>query len=287
MGSNKNPLISVITSCYKSNPAYLRESLLSILNQTYGEFELLVSNNGVDFNLKDFITSFKDDRIKCIDNGGNIGPTASYDNLAHLAKGEYVAIQDHDDISLPHRLQEEKDVLESNLAIMSVSGVIHIFGGKREYDDGETMQPSRVREELLFWQPIKQPTFMKRKSLCKWYKYDPNYMIYDFEYWSRIRKEPHFICNSVLLKYRKSNLNTGNGRTKKIREEHAKIVRRNLATLGINAPIELCKALDPYDHHIFDKSILDVFVANREKLLKHISPKLYNRKLQELEHKTI
>lgn len=280
-------MISVIMSCYKSNPDYLLESVLSILNQTYGDFEFLIANNGVDFDLKGFLADFKDKRIKYIDNGGNIGPTASYDKLADMAKGKYVAIQDHDDISLPHRLQKEIGILEGNLAIMSVSGIIHIFGGKREYDDGETMQPSRVREELLFWQPIKQPTWMKRKSLCKWYKYDPNYMIYDFDYWSRIRKEPHFICNSVLLKYRKSKLNTGNGRTKKIREEHAKIVRRNLATIGINAPIELCQALDPYDHHIFEKSIVDLFLSYREKLLKHISPKLYERKLQELEHKTI
>ena len=280
-------MISVIMSCHKSNPDYLRESVLSILNQSYSDFEFLIANNGVDFDLKGFLADFKDDRIKYIDNGGNIGPTASYDKLADMANGKYVAIQDHDDISLPHRLQKEIGILEGNLAIMSVSGIIHIFGGKREYDDGETMQPSRVREELLFWQPIKQPTFMKRKSLCQRYKYDPNYMIYDFEYWSRIRKEPHFICNSVLLKYRKSNLNTGNGRTKKIREEHAKIVRRNLATIGINAPIELCQALDPYDHHIFDKSILDIFVANREKLLKHIDEGLYRRKLEALEHKTI
>lgn len=280
-------MISVIMSCHKSNPDYLRESVLSILNQSYSDFEFLIANNGVDFDLKGFLADFKDDRIKYIDNGGNIGPTASYDNLADIAKGKYVAIQDHDDISLPNRLEIEKMVLDWRPNIQSVSGGIHIFGGKREYDDTVVLEANMIKQELLFWQPIKQPTFMKRKSLCQRYKYDPNYMIYDFEYWSRIRHEPHAILTAVLLKYRKSNLNTGNGRTKKIREEHAKIVRRNLATLGINAPIELCQALDPYDHHIFDKRILDVFVANREKLLKHISPYLYNRKLQELEHKTI
>ena len=277
-------MISVIMSCYKSNPDYLRESVLSILNQTYGDFEFLIANNGVDFDLNAFLADFKDDRIKYIDNGGNIGPTASYDNLADMANGKYVAIQDHDDISLPHRLQVEKEALDKNTKIKSVSGLIHIFG-KRDYDDGVAMSPERVREELIFWQPIKQPTFMKRKSLCKKYKYDPNYMIYDFEYWSRIRKEPHLILNEFVLKYRKYTLNTGNCRKKIIREEHAKIVRRNLSILGINAPIELCQALDPYDHHIFDKSILDLFLSYRPLLLKHISKCLYDKKLAEIQIK--
>lgn len=280
-------MISVIMSCHKSNPDYLRESILSILNQTYGDFEFLIANNGVEFDLEVFLADFKDKRIKYIDNGGNIGPTASYDNLARLAKGKYVAIQDHDDISHPLRLTLQTNFLDEHEGIQSTSCGIHIFGGKREYDDGVTMPPEMLAQELIFWQPIKQPTFMKRKSMCKKYKYDPNYMIYDFEYWSRLRKVPHFICSAILLKYRKSKLNTGNGRTKKIREEHAKIVRRNLATLGINAPIELCQALDPYDHHIFDKSIVDLFLSYREKLREHIRPKLYERKLQELRHKTI
>ena len=271
-------------SCYKSNPDYLRESVLSILNQSYEDFEFLIANNGVDFDLKGFLADFKDKRIKYIDNGGNIGPTASYDKLADMAKGEYIAIQDHDDISLPHRLQVEKAALDKNQKIKSVSGLIHIFG-RREYDDGEPMQPSRVREELLFWQPIKQPTFMKRKGLCQKYKYDQNYMIYDFEYWSRIRKEPHLILDDFVLKYRKYTLNTGNYRKKIIREEHAKIVQRNLAGLGINAPIELCQALDPYDHHIFDKSIVDLFISYRTVLLKQISKSLYDRKLAEIQTK--
>lgn len=279
-------MISVIMSCYKSNRQYLKESIESILNQSYGDFEFLIANNGVDFDLKGFLEDFKDPRINYIDNGGNIGPTASYDKLACLAQGEYVAIQDHDDISVPSRLMVEKLALD-RYPVRSVSGCIHIFGGKREYNDGEYMPPDRVSEELIFWQPIKQPTWMKRKSFCNQYRYGDRYMIYDFEFWSRTRKEPHYIMNDIVLEYRKSNLNTGTKRTQKIREEHAKIVQRNLSSLGIDAPIELCQALDPYNHHIFDKRIVDLFVSYRGVLLRHISKELYERKLQELKNKTI
>lgn len=279
-------MISVIMSCHKSNQDYLRESVLSILNQTYGDFEFLIANNGVDFDLQAFLADFKDDRIKYIDNDGNIGPTASYDNLARIANGKYIAIQDHDDYSQCQRLEIEKAALDANPELMSVSGLIHIFGGGREYFDGKSMKPEQVKEELIFWQPIKQPTFMKRKSFCERYKYNPEWMIYDYEFWSRTRHEPHKILPNILLDYRKSNLNTSKERTRKIREEHARLVQRNLVALGIDAPIELCAALDPYNHNKADKRILDLFISYKKKLLKHISAELYERKLNEIKLKT-
>lgn len=279
-------MISVIMSCYNSNINFLTESINSILNQTYQDFELLVANNGVGFGLKSFLNGFEDDRIKYIDNGGNIGPTASYDHLAEIARGEYVAIQDHDDISMPNRLELEKDELDNHPELVSVSGLIGIFGG-REYDDGEYMEPKRVKEELIFCQPIKQPTWMKRKWFCEQYKYDPNWMIYDYEFWSRTRDIPHFIIGEKVLKYRKSYLNTSKERKDNIRREHSLIVQRNLKGIGVDAPIELCRMLDPYNHNKEDGRFVDVFVKNRDILLKHISIELYSRKLEEIKTKVL
>lgn len=279
-------MISVIMSCYKSHKPFLRDSIESILFQSYKDFELLVANNGVDFDMQAFLADFKDDRIKYIDNGGNIGPTASYDNLARIAKGEYIAIQDHDDYSQFQRLEIEKAALDANPELMSVSGLIHIFGGGREYFDGVSMTPEQVKEELIFWQPIKQPTFMKRKSFCERYKYNPEWMIYDYEFWSRTRHEPHKILPNILLDYRKSRLNTSKERTRKIREEHARLVQRNLAALGISASIELCKGLDPYNKERVTLETLLEFKEHTPKLLRHISEDLYDRKLKELLSKT-
>ena len=277
-------MISVIMSCYNSNQVYLKESVESILNQTYGDFELLVADNGVKFNLKAFLGRFKDSRIKYIDNGGNIGPQASYDKLADLAQGDYVAIQDHDDIALPHRLQAEKEMLDTHPEVVSVSGLIHIFGTK-EYDDGKSMEPTQVKEELIFWQPIKQPTWMKRKWFCEQYKYAEGWMIYDYEFWSRTRHIPHLIMDDCILKYRKVASNSGTERARKIREEHAQIVKRNLALLGITATEELCQALDPYNRNKFGESVVAEFKNIKNTLYKSITKGLYERKLAELERK--
>lgn len=279
-------MITVITSCHNSNPEYLRESINSILGQTYQDFEYLVADNGVWFDLEAFLKEFNDPRIKYIDNGGNIGPTKSYDNLADLAKGEYIAIQDHDDISLPDRLEVEKQALDNEPNLMSVSGKIHIFG-KYEKDDGEGMGPERVKEELIFWQPIKQPTFMKRKSFCQEYKYTEGWFIYDFEFWSRTRKVPHRIIDKVVSNYRKSAGNSSKIRAMRIRADHALIVHRNLREIGINASIELCRALDPYNHKRISAQTGLEFTQKCHAVLNHISKELYEKKVRELKEKTV
>lgn len=274
-------MISVIMSCHNSNQQYLKESIESILGQTYGDFELLVADNGVEFNLQEFINGFKDTRITYIDNGGNIGPQASYDKLASLAQGEYVAIQDHDDVSRPDRLMVEKIALDNHPEIMSVSGLIHIFG-KYDKDDGEPMETERVKQELIFYQPIKQPTFMKRKEFCNKYRYGDRFELYDYEFWSRTREIPHLILGNIVLNYRKSYLNSSKSRKDMIRREHAMIVGRNLYVIGINASVELCRALDPFNHKKHPESVLKEYEGHREKLLEHISNELYERKHKEI-----
>lgn len=286
MQSTKNTLISVIMSCHNSIPEQLKESIESILNQSYSNFELLVADNGESFNLKHFIDNFKDNRIKYIKNDPIIHPATSYDNLAMISKGSYIAIQDHDDISLPNRLQIEKEALDNNPTIQSVSSRINMFGLINR-DDGIAMEPEQVKQELLFSQPIKQPTFMKRKEFCSKYKYDSNWMIYDFEFWSRTRNIPHKIIDEILLKYRKDKGNSTKERFENIRKEHCLIVQRNMRELGLDFPIELCKMLDPFNRNKFNSNYVKIFKDSKDILLKYIDEILFNRKLKEIESKVL
>ena len=275
--------ISVIMSCHNSNKEHLKQSIESILNQTYNDFEFLIADNGENFDLKSFLNDFKDNRIKYIDNGGNIGPAVSFNNLQKLAKGKYVALQDHDDISLPNRLEIEKQELDNNKELQSVSCLIRVFGNI-EFDDGMAMNPEQVKEELIFYQPIKQPTFMKRKEFCNKYEYE-KWFLYDYEFWSRTRKIPHKIIDSRQLLYRKHIINSSKERALKIRQNHSLIVQRNLKWLNIDAPIELCQMLDPFCHKKFDKKYINLFISYKDILLKEISEELYNRKLEEINNK--
>ena len=271
-------MISVIMSCHKSNKQYLFAAVSSILGQTYKDFEFLVADNGGnDFGLKNFLQDFHDKRIIYVDNGGNIGAANSYNNLAKLAKGEYIAIQDHDDISVPQRLQEEKRALDALPSVQSVSSAITIFGeGRKEKVDGQGMCPEDVRENLYFWQPIKQPTFMKRREFAKNYFYDEKYFIYDYEFWSRTKDFPHYIINDSLLFYRKSASNSTKERALKVRAEHALITQRNFAEIGVVLPIETCEMLDPYNHRKYPQIFVDIFAQQYVRITEYINPKLFS-----------
>ena len=135
------PKISVVMPVYNSEK-FLRESIESILNQTFKDFELIILNDcSTDGSLK-IIKSYKDKRIKLIENKKNIGTVKTRNVGLRAAKGEYVAIMDSDDVSYRKRLERQFNYLENNPHIFLVgSSTIYIDeeGNEickfRKYDD--------------------------------------------------------------------------------------------------------------------------------------------------------
>ena len=100
------PKVSVLTPLYNTNPSFLKEMIESILNQTFKDFEFLLLNDSPENKeLKKIVESYNDRRIIYLENEKNLGISKSRNKLLELAKGEYIAIFDHDDISLPERLE--------------------------------------------------------------------------------------------------------------------------------------------------------------------------------------
>lgn len=125
------PKVSVLTPIYKTHPEHLRECIESILNQTFTDFEFLILNDSPDATyLAEIVKSYKDKRIKYIENEHNMGISASRNKLLHMARGEYLAVFDHDDISVPTRLAQEVEFLDANPHIGVVSGMLEFFGDK-------------------------------------------------------------------------------------------------------------------------------------------------------------
>ena len=119
--------ISVLMPVYKTPEAYLREAIESILNQSYSDFELLILDDCPDDNREQIVKSYRDKRIKYLQNEKNLGITPSRNKLIALAKGEYLAIFDHDDISLPDRLAKQAAVLDANPDIGVVGCQVEFF----------------------------------------------------------------------------------------------------------------------------------------------------------------
>lgn len=116
----KNPKVTVLMAMYNGGQ-YLKSSLISVLNQTYRDFEFLIVNDCSTDNSKEIIFSLNDPKIVVFDNEKNIGQTKSLNVGLRIAKGEYIARVDADDIVFENWLEKVMSVIESNKNITAVS----------------------------------------------------------------------------------------------------------------------------------------------------------------------
>jgi len=126
---------------YNIKEEYLREAIESILNQTFGDFEFIILNDGsTDEHVEKVIMSYKDRRIRFINNKQNQGFVGALNQCMKEAKGEYIAKMDSDDISLPERLKKQVNFLDSHQEIGLV-GAAYKWFDKR---DIVTTHPERI-----------------------------------------------------------------------------------------------------------------------------------------------
>lgn len=101
-------LVSVIMPAFNSE-RYIVESIESILNQTYRNIELLITDDGSEDNTISIIKSYaqKDSRVKAFFLKGNTGAGSARNNSIKHAKGRYIAFCDSDDVWLPEKLEKQ------------------------------------------------------------------------------------------------------------------------------------------------------------------------------------
>ena len=96
---NTYPLVSVALCTY-NGAAYLPEQLETIINQSYVNLEIVISDDGSTDNTTRIIKEFqqKDHRIKFFQNETNLGYNKNFEKVFSLCLGDYIAIADQDDI---------------------------------------------------------------------------------------------------------------------------------------------------------------------------------------------
>jgi len=111
----KNPKVSILLACY-NDEKYIEKSVRSVLSQTYGDFELLVGFNGTIDNSINIVNAIKektsDDRIIIFNYGDDKGKAKTLNKLLKEAKGEWIAIQDGDDMWLKEKLEKQMEYVE-------------------------------------------------------------------------------------------------------------------------------------------------------------------------------
>ena len=112
MGKMKD-LVSIIMPSYKTAP-YIRNTIQSVLEQTYQNWELIIVDDCSEDNTDDVVAAIKDDRIKYFHNDRHSGAAVSRNRALREAKGRWMAFLDSDDLWMPEKLEKQISFMESN-----------------------------------------------------------------------------------------------------------------------------------------------------------------------------
>lgn len=175
------------------NRLSVKDTIESILNQTYKDFQLLIVDNASDDGTYELLEKYAqtDSRIVLVRNEKNMGQTYSLHRGMSLIKGKYIARIDADDLMMPTRLEKQVSFLENNSDYgVCGSWIQFITDDNRK---GAVIRTCTTDDGLRVMQHIHcafyHPAIMMRRSVLEEYKlaYDANYkMAEDYDMWRQI-----------------------------------------------------------------------------------------------------
>lgn len=201
----KPPKVSVIMPVYNAEK-YIEETIDSILGQTFKDYEFLIIDDGSTDKSLQILNSCTDPRIKVFKNFKNIGYVQTLNKLIELSKGEYIARQDNDDISLPKRLEIQVDFLNKNPNV-GICGTDAFYFGARKEKITKFHRNEDIKAQMIFGNQIIHPSVLMRSCLFKGengLRYDNELCpAEDYALWFEISKN-YEIANlkTPLLRYR-------------------------------------------------------------------------------------
>ena len=283
--------ISVLMSTYNAAED-IRESIESILQQTFSDFEFLIIDDASTDDTAAIVESFKDDRIRFYKNSSNQGLTKNLIKGISLSKGKYIARMDSDDISMNTRFQRQFDFMENNTEVGVCGTWYETFG--------DVIQTSKYKTEhdliilqLLYQSHLCHSSVMIRKNVLEQNQisYDPDfYTAQDYDLWTRIARvskianipevlhRVRFHTKSVSSKLKSGQLDNRN-----------KIILSQLNKMGVSVTVEEIELFVTFCHSNFDfnknefqkleEILVQIIEGNNE--TKYIEPQLLNSFLGE------
>lgn len=161
----KHPLISVILPVYNAE-SFLRNSIFSILDQTLPDFELIVIDDGSTDSSLRIIQQIQDSRIVLISRENRGLPSTLNEGIS-LAKGNFIARMDADDISLPNRFEKQYLHLCNNPEI-DILGTQALLINENNLVVGRARKPCTqtiLKKYIKHATPALHPTFFLKKSI--------------------------------------------------------------------------------------------------------------------------
>ena len=284
----ENPEISVIMPVFNSSK-YLKEAIQSILDQSFENFEFIILNdNSTDESLK-IIKEFQliDKRIVLINKTENFGPSLLRNEGIEIAKAEFIAFMDADDVAVSQRFIKQIEVLKNNNDIGLCGSWFKLFGENiedqiiRHYEFHDDLKINFLLECF-----IGNPTVMLKKSLLKDLRFKNEYRVMgDYELWVRfIQTTKFYNIQQVLVNYRwhQDNITkTTNVNRQKI---HLSIQTSQLNDFGIdlNTPNLDCYFLSlEFKERQNHEKIKNIINSGKFLIEKNLELKIFNQKILE------
>ncbi len=189
--------ISVVTAVYNGE-AYLTEAVESILNQSCGDFEYVIVNDGSRDGTKEILDGLDDPRVRVIHLEQNSGAANALNRGIKAARGRWIALQDADDVSEGQRLQRQWEFAGASPGVVAVGSLVRCIAGADPISEGELCweegffnEKDHFKDYQFYSTPLCHGSGFFLKRACeKIGGYDPAFRIaYDYDFWTRLFEE--------------------------------------------------------------------------------------------------
>jgi len=184
--------------CFNGGP-FLRDTLKSLLNQTFMDYELLIINDCSTDDSLGIIHSFNGPRIRVHTNSANLGQTKSLNVGLKRARGKYVVINDADDYSLPKRIETQLDFIVKNpeYPVVGTSCYVMDKQGRVTRTFMRPTDPLEIRLQFLSDTPMTHGSvILQREVILSMGGYNEEFrIIQDYELWSNLMRKGLRVMN--------------------------------------------------------------------------------------------
>jgi len=186
------PRVSVILPTY-NRAQYIEESIRSVLDQTYTDFELIVVDDASTDQTSQIVNAMNDDRVRYVRHEQNQGPAVARNMGIEHSRGDYLTFQDDDDTWVKHKLQRQVDLLDSysNRLGLVYTGATNINDEREVYVPSDKLEKreKNVYPHILFGMFVNIHCMIRQECLELVGKFDTEFdRFQDWELWVRIAK---------------------------------------------------------------------------------------------------
>lgn len=227
------PQITVLMAVYNAEKC-LTDTIESILNQIFKDFEFLIINDGSTDKTVDIIKSYNDKRIYLYNNETNIGQTKSLNVGLKLAKGKYIARIDADDYSMPDRLEKQYRFIQEHpeYSVVGTNCLVIDDYNRKEMIVRKSDRYEDIVLQMFSNSPVNHiSVLMKKADIENVGGYASKKKICaDFDLWSKLVRNGYKLTNlsEVLSVFRCSTESYSNRNRKERVNERAEIIYENI-----------------------------------------------------------